>query len=140
MVLHGIEPWRLSSRAVGEAALLSVDDDDMVSSISHIGKSGLWINGGFFILKREIFDYMEQGDELVVEALADPLTGPIRLTGPARIVADLQPTEPLNGALLEAWRPRASRAAAGTPDPSRSSTSPRRCWSCSKPRTRPATS
>jgi diaminopimelate epimerase len=44
---------------------------------------------------RRIGVIARSGDELVVEALADPLTGPIRLTGPARIVADLQPTEEL---------------------------------------------
>lgn len=36
-----------------------------VKRISHIGDSGLFINTGYFILKKEIFDYMEWGDELV---------------------------------------------------------------------------
>jgi glucose-1-phosphate cytidylyltransferase len=27
--------------------------------------ANLWINGGFFIFRREIFDYMREGDELV---------------------------------------------------------------------------
>ena len=28
----------------------------------------MWINGGFFCLKQQIFDYLDEGDELVVEA------------------------------------------------------------------------
>jgi glucose-1-phosphate cytidylyltransferase len=38
-----------------------------VKSISHIGNSGLWINAGFFVFKKEIFNYINEGEELVVE-------------------------------------------------------------------------
>jgi glucose-1-phosphate cytidylyltransferase len=38
-----------------------------VKSISHIGDSGLWINAGFFVFKKEIFNYINEGEELVVE-------------------------------------------------------------------------
>lgn len=41
------------------------EEDGLVKSISHIGSSGLYINTGYFILRKEIFDYMEYGDELV---------------------------------------------------------------------------
>jgi glucose-1-phosphate cytidylyltransferase len=27
----------------------------------------VWLNGGYFVLRREIFDYMQEGEELVVE-------------------------------------------------------------------------
>ena len=30
-------------------------------------RSGIWINGGYFVLRGEIFDYMKEGEELVVE-------------------------------------------------------------------------
>jgi glucose-1-phosphate cytidylyltransferase len=40
-------------------------DDGLVKSINHIGSSGLFINTGYFILRQDIFDYMEKGDELV---------------------------------------------------------------------------
>ncbi len=40
-------------------------EDGLVKSISHIGASGMYINTGFFILRKDIFDYMEWGDELV---------------------------------------------------------------------------
>jgi glucose-1-phosphate cytidylyltransferase len=42
-------------------------DDGLVSNISDIGKSEIWINGGFFVLKKEIFNYMKEGEELVLE-------------------------------------------------------------------------
>lgn len=37
----------------------------VVESISHIGKSGLFVNTGFFIFKSNIFEYMNWGDEIV---------------------------------------------------------------------------
>ncbi len=41
------------------------DHCGLVHSISHIGSAGLFINTGYFILRRQIFDYMHWGDELV---------------------------------------------------------------------------
>lgn len=39
--------------------------DDVVTAIEPISKCGIWINGGFFVFKREIFDYIKEGEELV---------------------------------------------------------------------------
>ncbi len=47
--------------------LISQRDDGSVSAIESVERSGLRINGGYFMLRRAIFDYMEEGDELVVE-------------------------------------------------------------------------
>lgn len=47
--------------------VVSLEGDGKVNSISPISKSGLWINAGFFIFKKEIFDYMKKGEELVME-------------------------------------------------------------------------
>jgi glucose-1-phosphate cytidylyltransferase len=44
---------------------VSVGDDSRVNSIDSVTSSDIWINGGFFILRREIFSYMQPGDELV---------------------------------------------------------------------------
>lgn len=44
---------------------IKADDEDFVTTIAPISESGFWINGGFFILRQSIFDYMEPGDELV---------------------------------------------------------------------------
>jgi len=42
-------------------------DDGIVSYIGPLRESGFWLNGGFFRFRRDIFDYMEQGEELVEE-------------------------------------------------------------------------
>jgi len=41
------------------------DDHGFVRSIEPVSASDYWINGGFFCLRREIFDYMQPGEELV---------------------------------------------------------------------------
>jgi glucose-1-phosphate cytidylyltransferase len=46
---------------------VSVGADGLVQDIRHVNDSGLWINGGFFALKREIFDHLKEGEELVEE-------------------------------------------------------------------------
>jgi glucose-1-phosphate cytidylyltransferase len=40
-------------------------DGGRVSGIHNVDESDLWINGGHFILRPSIFDYMQPGDELV---------------------------------------------------------------------------
>src|SRR5262249_44299019 len=42
-------------------------DGDLVQEVKPIRKAGIWINGGFFVFRSEIFDYMESGEELVEE-------------------------------------------------------------------------
>ncbi len=39
--------------------------DGFVSSFGRIRESEFWINGGFFCLRKDIFDFIEEGDELV---------------------------------------------------------------------------
>ena len=43
------------------------DEQGRVTALEDIARSHLRINGGFFIFKREIFDYMREGEELVNE-------------------------------------------------------------------------
>ncbi len=45
--------------------VVQADDGGRVRSLQSAGESGLRINGGFFILRRDIFDVMKPGDELV---------------------------------------------------------------------------
>src|SRR5690242_9394808 len=42
-------------------------EDDVVTDIQHAKQAGLWMNGGFFIFRKDIFRYMQDGEELVVE-------------------------------------------------------------------------
>ena len=46
---------------------VKLDEVGMVTSIGTVAASDVWINGGFFGLRQQIFDYIEEGDELVVE-------------------------------------------------------------------------
>ena len=43
------------------------DADQHVSKLEHVGRSLVRINAGFMILRREIFNYMNPGEELVIE-------------------------------------------------------------------------
>ncbi len=43
------------------------DGDGLVTSIEAIDRGNFWINGGFFLFRKEIFDYIQDGEELVVE-------------------------------------------------------------------------
>ena len=45
--------------------MIAVDGNCIVKSIEHITKSGARINGGFFVFRRELFQYMKEGEELV---------------------------------------------------------------------------
>jgi glucose-1-phosphate cytidylyltransferase len=46
---------------------LELDTDDAVASVQEVHRAGLWINGGFFVLRNEIFAVLEPGNELVNE-------------------------------------------------------------------------
>jgi len=43
------------------------DASGLVTDIEEVKESGVRINGGFFVLKKEIFRYMKPGEELVIE-------------------------------------------------------------------------
>jgi glucose-1-phosphate cytidylyltransferase len=47
--------------------LIDTDEAGVVRSIEHIGKSGARINGGFLVMRPEIFDYLHEGEDLVEE-------------------------------------------------------------------------
>ena len=44
---------------------VQADETGNVQSIGRIADSEFWINGGFFCLRKEIFDHIQEGDELV---------------------------------------------------------------------------
>jgi glucose-1-phosphate cytidylyltransferase len=46
---------------------VATEDDGTVTGITPIYGSGLWINGGYFVFRREFFDYINPGEEMVVE-------------------------------------------------------------------------
>jgi glucose-1-phosphate cytidylyltransferase len=46
---------------------VDVDDDGVVADIRSVHDADIWINGGFFAFRPEIFDYLHAGEELVEE-------------------------------------------------------------------------
>lgn len=47
--------------------IVTAGRDGMVQGVCPLTSSNIWINGGFFIMRNEIFDYIHPGDELVRE-------------------------------------------------------------------------
>lgn len=47
--------------------VVSSEEDGIVKSIEPQTESRIWINGGFFVFRKKIFDYIEDGEELVYE-------------------------------------------------------------------------
>jgi glucose-1-phosphate cytidylyltransferase len=65
-----------ASRAVGSLLLVQptasfdiveLASDGHVEQVSPLSQTNIWINGGFFVFRKEIFDYIMPGDELVHE-------------------------------------------------------------------------
>lgn len=50
--------------------IIALDEDDRVGRIEEAGAAGLLVNAGFFVLRREVFDYMRPGEDLVNEPFA----------------------------------------------------------------------
>jgi glucose-1-phosphate cytidylyltransferase len=63
---------------------VNVSDEGYVTGIQPVTESGLLINGGFFVFRNEIFDYMQPGEELVAEPFG-------RLIEERRLVAHRYP-------------------------------------------------
>ena len=42
-------------------------DGDAVDTLQHVTKTDIWVNAGFFTLRKEIFQYLHEGEELVYE-------------------------------------------------------------------------
>ncbi|MGA2362158.1 MAG: sugar phosphate nucleotidyltransferase [Candidatus Aminicenantales bacterium] len=47
--------------------VVTIKKDSQVASISPLGESGIWINAGYFIFRKEIFKYIQEGEDLVKE-------------------------------------------------------------------------
>jgi glucose-1-phosphate cytidylyltransferase len=47
--------------------IVRADAEGHLQGLEFVGDSSIRINGGYFAFKREIFDYMNEGEELVVE-------------------------------------------------------------------------
>lgn len=48
--------------------IVRTDAENRVEKLEHVAQSSVRINGGYFALRREIFDYLNPDEELVIEA------------------------------------------------------------------------
>ena len=55
----------LSVRPTHSFHTVSANTDGIVTDITAIRESDVWMNAGFFVLNQRIFDFIEEGDELV---------------------------------------------------------------------------
>ncbi len=59
----------LCSRPTHTFHIVSMDGGNRVKAIDDVTTSGIWINGGYFVLRHEIFDYLENHVDLVNDAI-----------------------------------------------------------------------
>jgi glucose-1-phosphate cytidylyltransferase len=44
--------------------VIQADASHLVTGFADVAETGMWINGGFFVLRRGVFDYIQEGDDL----------------------------------------------------------------------------
>jgi glucose-1-phosphate cytidylyltransferase len=57
----------LASHPTYNVHAISFDDGNNVQTLEDVTKIGLWINAGYFVFRREIFDVIQEGEDLVEE-------------------------------------------------------------------------
>jgi len=57
----------MSIRPAQTFHLVSMTENGIVNSIQDVRQSDIWVNGGYFVFRREIFDHINHGEELVYE-------------------------------------------------------------------------
>jgi glucose-1-phosphate cytidylyltransferase len=55
----------VSVRSAQSFHAAQADQDGVVTSMGAMPDQGLWINGGYFVMRPQIFDYIREGEELV---------------------------------------------------------------------------
>src|SRR5262249_4860114 len=55
--------------------LAEFDEQGGVQCLRSSQESGIWINGGYFIFRNKIFDYIREGEELVFEPFTRLIEG-----------------------------------------------------------------
>jgi glucose-1-phosphate cytidylyltransferase len=57
----------ISVRPMFNAHVIDSDADGTIRSVEEIRQADVWINGGFFVFRRDVLDYVNPGEELVEE-------------------------------------------------------------------------
>ena len=47
--------------------VVEIDDDNRATDFSEADSADVWVNGGYFVFRKELWDYIEPGEELVYE-------------------------------------------------------------------------
>jgi glucose-1-phosphate cytidylyltransferase len=100
--------------------LADIDKAGRVRALRNSDNADLWINGGYFLMRPEIFDYMREGEELVLEPFrrlieADQLLA-YKYTGFWRAMDTLRDRQVLEDMVERGhmpWRPTESRRVTG---------------------------
>ena len=50
--------------------VVDVGEDGLITQVTPVRDLRQWENGGYFVLRPEIFDYLNEGEDLVEDALA----------------------------------------------------------------------
>ena len=57
----------LCARPTYSFHLVDFGEDDQVTGLTDVTKADFWLNGGYFVFRREILDYIEPNEDLVEE-------------------------------------------------------------------------
>jgi len=60
----------LSVRPSLNVHVVQTDEDGVVRAVEDVHEADVWINGGFMVFRRNVLDYINPGEELVVEPFA----------------------------------------------------------------------
>jgi glucose-1-phosphate cytidylyltransferase len=100
----------LSVRPEVNSHIVMSEEDGTVIRVEEMRSSNVRINGGFFVFKREIFDVIEPGEELVEEPFARLIARRELLAyqyegffGPMDTIKDLQRLEALHESGVAPW-------------------------------------
>jgi glucose-1-phosphate cytidylyltransferase len=47
--------------------VVSMKNNGIVGAIQHVAHSNMWINGGYFVFRKEFFEHINEGEELIQE-------------------------------------------------------------------------
>ena len=67
LVTSGKVALFLAARPTYSFHVARMDPGGSVLEIKDVTKSDMWLNGGYFVFRREIFDYIREGEDLVDE-------------------------------------------------------------------------
>jgi len=101
----------LSVKPQFNAHIVSAAADGTVVEVTEMSESDIRINGGFFVFRREIFDFIEPGDELVEETFSKLIERRELVAhrydgffGPMDTIKDRQRLEALDESGAAPWR------------------------------------